>query len=143
MGRQGLRKKAVQMATEELENFRSKNQKRAEALMLLTLAEIKLNNAEKDAREEACHFANQAKTAFSNLKDRKMEGESCLANGNALLKSAHSGTSVDAAAEAITVFGWAVDDCRWKVVLCMALLVAALQVVPSLEQCKKPKELPS
>jgi len=92
LSRQGLRKQAVQMATEELQKCREKNQKRAEALMLLTLAEIKLNFPENDAREEACHLANQARMGFSNLKDRKMEGESCLANGNALLKSSGSRT---------------------------------------------------
>lgn len=96
LSRQGLRKQAVQMATEELENFRAKNQKRAEAMMLLSLAEIKLNHAEKDAREEACHLANQAKLVFSNLKDRKMEGESCLAHGNALLKSGAAGSNEQA-----------------------------------------------
>eukprot|EP00913_Durusdinium_trenchii_P007763 g7290.t1 len=69
LGRQGLRKQAVQMATEELEKFREKNQKRAEALMLVTLAEIKLNANQKESREEACHLANQARLAFTNLKD--------------------------------------------------------------------------
>ncbi|CAJ1349620.1 unnamed protein product [Effrenium voratum] len=86
MARQGLRKQAIQMATEELEKFREQSKKRAEALMLLTLAEIKLNASAKETREEAAQLANQAKSAFQTMKDRRMEGESCLANGNALLK---------------------------------------------------------
>ena len=49
-----------------------------EALMLLTLAEMKFNDS-KDAREEAVHLAAAARQAFGKLQDRKMEGESCLA----------------------------------------------------------------
>ncbi|CAK8995573.1 unnamed protein product [Durusdinium trenchii] len=104
LGRQGLRKQAVQMATEELEKFREKNQKRAEALMLVTLAEIKLNANQKESREEACHLANQARLAFTNLKDRKMEGESCLASGNALLKCGAFDFALEAFQQARPIF---------------------------------------
>eukprot|EP00931_Biecheleriopsis_adriatica_P050660 TRINITY_DN29351_c0_g2_i1.p1 TRINITY_DN29351_c0_g2~~TRINITY_DN29351_c0_g2_i1.p1 ORF type:complete len:981 (+),score=257.11 TRINITY_DN29351_c0_g2_i1:236-2944(+) len=108
MGRQGLHAEAVQMATEELEKSRSASKRRAEAIMLLALAETKAQVQIKESCEEAVQHGVQARSAFGVLRDRKLEGESCLAIGNAHLrlegKARHGQAALDVFQSAFTFF---------------------------------------
>eukprot|EP00440_Ansanella_granifera_P032408 gb/GFBE01035167.1/.p1 GENE.gb/GFBE01035167.1/~~gb/GFBE01035167.1/.p1 ORF type:complete len:963 (+),score=230.90 gb/GFBE01035167.1/:1-2889(+) len=109
LSRQGLRHEAIKMATEELDKFRMSKSRRAEAIMLLALAEAQVQSDSIELREEAVQLAGQARSASSALKDRKLEGESLLALGNAILmlggtRHSQSQAAVEAFTRALDLF---------------------------------------
>jgi len=74
---------ALDLASQELEAFRTSGAKRGEAAMLLSVAEITSNNFGNAKREEAIKAAMQARELFAELKDAKMEGIALLGLVNA------------------------------------------------------------
>ncbi|CAE8613646.1 unnamed protein product [Polarella glacialis] len=75
----GDRQGALKLVAEELAAFRSSNNHRGEAVMLLALAEIGNSRCGSKKREEALEAARQAISLFQQLGDRRMEALAQLA----------------------------------------------------------------
>mmetsp|Transcript_93330 Transcript_93330/g.301953 ORF Transcript_93330/g.301953 Transcript_93330/m.301953 type:complete len:810 (-) Transcript_93330:123-2552(-) len=87
---------ALDLATKELETFRAANERRGEAAVLLSIAELTTNRFGSKKRDKAVEAARQARAIFAELKDAKLEGIALLAQVNALITQ---GTKHDSRAD--------------------------------------------
>jgi len=83
---QGQEEEGYRIAEEQLAAFREKGDRRGEASMLLSIAEVAADKLGPERRDEALSAAGEARTIFKELGDTKMEAASILAQSNVLMQ---------------------------------------------------------
>lgn len=106
------RKKALVLAKDELREFQLADDRRGEAAMSLSIAEVYADDMGTRNREEAVRLTTDARKSLRQLKDQKMEATACLFLSDLHMKRAehmldertHFQSGFDAAKDALALF---------------------------------------